>query len=88
MDYSCHPITQQLYINLVENCRLDFSNSDVGYCLGHHPHEVLSEQCQIGSLPQLLYLHRYSSKSTFGRREGSVTEISSSKRRKTDLCPL
>ena len=86
MDYSYHPITQKVYINLVANCGLDFSNSDVGYSLGYDPHAVLSEQCQIGSLPHLL--HRYSSKSTFGRREGSVTESRSSKRRRTDLCPL
>ena len=33
---------QKVYINLVENCRLDFNNSDVGYCLGYHPDELLS----------------------------------------------
>ena len=41
-DYSYHPITQKVYTNSVENCRLGFNNSDVGYCLGYHPHEVLS----------------------------------------------
>ena len=33
---------KKVHINLVENCRLDFNNSEVGYCLGYHPHEVLS----------------------------------------------
>ena len=42
IDYYYHPITQKVYINLVENCRLDLNNSDVGYCLGYHPDEVLS----------------------------------------------
>ena len=42
IDYSYHPITQKVYVNLVENCRLDFNNSGVRYCLGYHPHEVLS----------------------------------------------
>ena len=37
-----HPITQKVFTNSVENCRLDFNNSDVGYCLEYHPHEVLS----------------------------------------------
>ena len=27
---------------MVENCRLDFNISDVGYCLGYHPDELLS----------------------------------------------
>ena len=42
IDYYYQPITQKVYINLVENCRLDLNNSDVGYCLGYHPDEVLS----------------------------------------------
>ena len=32
----------KIYIYLVENCRLDFNNSDVGYCLGYHPDGALS----------------------------------------------
>ena len=40
IDYSYHHIMQKVYINLVEICRLDFNNSDVGYCLGYHPDEV------------------------------------------------
>ena len=42
IDYFDHPIIQKVYINLIEICRLDSNNSDVGYCLGYHPHEVLS----------------------------------------------
>ena len=96
IDYSYHPITQKVYINLVQNCNLAFNNSDVGYCLGYPLDEVLSaektsyftEYCYVGYLTHLLYLHRYSSKSTCGRCEGSDTQNSSSKRRKIDLCPL
>ena len=33
IDYSCHPITQKIYTYLVENCRLDFNNLNVGCCL-------------------------------------------------------
>ena len=41
IDYYYHPITQKVYINLIEKCRLDFSKSDFGYCLGYHPDEML-----------------------------------------------
>ena len=41
IDYIYHPITRKVYINLVQKCRLDFNNSDVGYCLGYNPDEVL-----------------------------------------------
>ena len=33
---------QKVYRNLIEICRLDSYNSDVGCCPGYHPHEVLS----------------------------------------------
>ena len=92
IDYSYHPVTQKVYINLVQNCSLAFNNFDVGYCLGYHPDEVLSaektsyftEYCYAGYLTHLLYLHRYSSKSTCGRCEVSDTQNSSGKRRKND----
>ena len=42
VDYSYHPIIQKVYINSVEKCRLDFNNSEVGYCLGYHQDEVVS----------------------------------------------
>ena len=41
-NYSYHPVTQKVYINLVKNFRLDLNNPDFGYCLGYHPDDVLS----------------------------------------------
>ena len=41
IDYFYRPITQKVYINLVD-CRLNFNNPDAEYCLGYHLDEVLS----------------------------------------------
>ena len=40
--YFFHLLNTLFHIKLLENYRFDFNNSDVGYCLGYHPDEVLS----------------------------------------------
>ena len=40
--YFFHLLNTLFHIKLLENYRFDLDNSDVGYCLGYHPDEVLS----------------------------------------------
>ena len=57
------------YKKLAENCKLDFNNSDVGYCLEYHPDEVLSSSKHISE--NIAKLHLYQTQELFQKLKAS-----------------